>query len=655
MRKKINLDDRYRSLITEFTPFETPLNFSNDGFYKNIIDNKLPPIVEHILKYAHYTIPYQYKVDKDESSSRVLSLVSPTIQLRLATFYNEHYTRILSACSTSYCSIRYPYKLASIYFNSKAENIDTSIRKTTKKKQNEENTTSQNSFFVYKDYTHINRFTSSKDFIDLEGEYPLLLKLDIQSCFDSIYSHSICWAIKDKSFSKNNTGKSNFENTFDELMQKANYNETNGIITGPEVSRIFSEIIFQKIERNIIEKLSKHDIYHGTSFLIKRYVDDFFIFIKDESYLEQIEDSITDELYLYKLTINKSKRTLQTRPFYTSKDIAIDNIRELIKTLHESITKLEQKGDIELRVPFLSRKKRVDLVSTSIRKIKSIITEQSVSILDLTQYIQKSIKNLILDYIKKVVKYSLPFDRDSFEYLATLFDLSLYFYSLDRRTTSSFSFCHMNLALYDFISEKKSSDAIYFSDKLSHYIKNNLESININKKESNKIELYNMSLTLQYISKSFEQLLNSEDIQNLIDRKNFSYFDFISLTFICGDKGYLTPQLEEVLILTEERLNNLLTRDGIKSSEFIHMLLDFLSCPYVNFDKKTSILDNVLKSEDIKKELSRYQFKLPTTKAQKEDAFKEIVDYCELNQWFTNWKNTDIRRILVSKELNPTY
>nr|WP_164907929.1 hypothetical protein [Pseudoalteromonas spiralis] len=35
MLNKINQDDTLRVLATEVTPFETPLLFSNTGFYKN--------------------------------------------------------------------------------------------------------------------------------------------------------------------------------------------------------------------------------------------------------------------------------------------------------------------------------------------------------------------------------------------------------------------------------------------------------------------------------------------------------------------------------------------------------------------------------------------------------------------------------------------
>lgn len=45
--------------------------------------------------------------------------------------------------------------------------------------------------------------------------------------------------------------KESFGSKFDSLMQRMNYNETNGILIGPEVSRIFSEIILQAVDAEV--------------------------------------------------------------------------------------------------------------------------------------------------------------------------------------------------------------------------------------------------------------------------------------------------------------------------------------------------------------------------------------------------------------------
>ncbi|EXS67912.1 hypothetical protein BF95_26490 [Sphingobium sp. Ant17] len=62
---------------------------------------------------------------------------------------------------------------------------------------------------------------------------------------------------------KDNTNSTGFANEFDRLMQSMNYNETNGICVGPEISRVFAEIIFSEVDRRILRTLAdkKYDIF----------------------------------------------------------------------------------------------------------------------------------------------------------------------------------------------------------------------------------------------------------------------------------------------------------------------------------------------------------------------------------------------------------
>ncbi|TOB85966.1 hypothetical protein CGJ95_23980, partial [Vibrio parahaemolyticus] len=65
-------------------------------------------------------------------------------------------------------------------------------------------------------------------------------------------SHSVSWAAKEKEHIKEHVQYSNqVSQQLDTLMQRSNNNETNGICVGSEFSRVFSEIIFQRIDINI--------------------------------------------------------------------------------------------------------------------------------------------------------------------------------------------------------------------------------------------------------------------------------------------------------------------------------------------------------------------------------------------------------------------
>src|SRR5690606_17626594 len=106
---------------------------------------------------------------------------------------------------------------------------------------------------------------------------------------------TISWALFNKAIIKDNIDDSRktFGGEFDELMQKLNANETNGIVIGPEFSRIFAELILQQIDNDILNNLLSSDanqprLIHKRDYEIFRYVDDYFIFYNKEEDKERI-------------------------------------------------------------------------------------------------------------------------------------------------------------------------------------------------------------------------------------------------------------------------------------------------------------------------------------------------------------------------------
>ena len=66
-------------------------------------------------------------------------------------------------------------------------------------------------------------------------------------------------------------------------MQGMNYQETNGIIIGPEFSRLFAEVILQYVDQRVEQELLlKHEYRHKVDYECYRYVDDYFFFYNNE-------------------------------------------------------------------------------------------------------------------------------------------------------------------------------------------------------------------------------------------------------------------------------------------------------------------------------------------------------------------------------------
>lgn len=163
------------------------------------------------------------------------------------------------------------------------------------------------------------------------------MRFDIAKCFSSIYTHSISWAIKGKAFSKENLSSNSFDSKFDHLLMKMNDNETNGILIGPEFSRVFAEIILQAIDVAVERDLEEKGYRNNLDYVVKRYVDDYFVFTKSENVANIIYESFIHEMSKFKLYINESKEQRERRPFITKLTIAKTHVLSEVSDFFKSI------------------------------------------------------------------------------------------------------------------------------------------------------------------------------------------------------------------------------------------------------------------------------------------------------------------------------
>lgn len=160
------------------------------------------------------------------------------------------------------------------------------------------------------------------------------MRFDIQKCFDSIYTHTIAWATQGGkvAYKKTFEGRdsSTFGGIFDTIMQRLNYNETSGIVIGPEFSRIFAEIILQHIDHGVEYALNNDGIINGTDYQLYRYVDDYFLFYNEERVRNRVVDFFNRNLEDYRLKISREKTIAYDRPFITEISRAKIRIDKLI-------------------------------------------------------------------------------------------------------------------------------------------------------------------------------------------------------------------------------------------------------------------------------------------------------------------------------------
>lgn len=100
-----------------------------------------------------------------------------------------------------------------------------------------------------------------------------LVKADISTCFPSIYTHSVPWALVGKATAKANSGnkfKNEWYNQIDHYTQNCKNGETHGLLIGPHASNLLSEIILVNIDKQMYEKGWRYT----------RCIDDFTCYVR---------------------------------------------------------------------------------------------------------------------------------------------------------------------------------------------------------------------------------------------------------------------------------------------------------------------------------------------------------------------------------------
>lgn len=143
----------------------------------------------------------------------------------------------------------------------------------------------------------------------LASAFPIILNLDINRFYSSIYSHSIPWAVlgkeKAKKLYKVKRLKDHWSDELDILVRNCNQAQTVGIAIGPDTSRIISEIILSRVDYELCGKgtgLRAPQIFHN--------IDDYQFGVFNISSAEDAESRFTRVISRYELKINDFKTKL---------------------------------------------------------------------------------------------------------------------------------------------------------------------------------------------------------------------------------------------------------------------------------------------------------------------------------------------------------
>lgn len=240
------------------------------------------------------TVPTVISTYKNNISRRILSLPNPAAFLRTVKLYSENWARInsLANSSNSLSSITY---LRSYSKDNFLEEINSENLREVRKAKSD---------FV----------EGVKSCIRIALGYQYRLKVDIANCYNSIYTHSVTWAICGKENAKTymRTKKplslrENYElgDAIDAFTRFQKNNETNGIVVGPYTSRIFSEIVLSAVDK----------LLNNKGFVFKRYVDDYKFYFRSEAQAKESVRIIEKILNQYNLHLNLAKTEILRFPY----------------------------------------------------------------------------------------------------------------------------------------------------------------------------------------------------------------------------------------------------------------------------------------------------------------------------------------------------
>lgn len=306
-------------LLTDLLPYEKGNHFTHKFFYEFILKNK--KTINNIINNKEFkrtkfdsswhSTPLKYKVKKRNAEFRDISLINPIGLIESLLFLNFFEQDLLNIIDNKNSfSIRQATRVNSLTYK-KDKNQVVYYKNNEEKKQLLISLESSGVYFNHKPYKRITDFYNSELFAFAEDRFAQLLKLDIQDCFNSIYTHSYKWTVSNKTYdSKNLNNASMIYKGIDTFLQNINGSKTNGILVGPEMLRLMAEFLFVHIDQRILDTLASKKLVSGEDFRIYRFVDDYFIFTNNLEIEKIIQTLIGETLsdYNLKINISKSKR-----------------------------------------------------------------------------------------------------------------------------------------------------------------------------------------------------------------------------------------------------------------------------------------------------------------------------------------------------------
>lgn len=630
---------RYRALLTDVLPYEVPVIFSNSILHASLSapskDAKITKLIELLRqKRRPFSQPYCYEIAKGGGRTTKLSIIHPIWQILVAEFYENHAASILNYCADERFSLRRPSAVASPFKESVSDDGESRLKLGVAQlaaEAGEPDVSHLTTYFAYRKYNLLGKFADSREHQRLESRFRLRRSADISKCFYNIYTHSVTWAVKGKKYAKEQANTFTFEGQLDALFQKINYNETNGIVVGPEFSRIFAEIVLQQVDRDVSDELSRSGgnapLEATRHYDIRRYVDDYYLFANDVETLDLVEERLRACLERYKLYLNDAKGVTYSRPFVSDISLARHDIGMLFREFKRTVSEISSDTDPS-RLPGIMRTVRSLLSDVRLCVRKHNVRFDNVSGWLLGKY-RRSVRHLLARATNEPANQA-----QLAEVITSLTESAVYICAVDLRVRTTYSLCQ----IVELITEADGALTAEQKDQIEHVIADGIggllrtESARAAYPGGDNVELYNLMICgAHFIGKDF---VGQKHVAEVLKSAcvNLTYFSYITAKF-CFLKDPV--QYKDALGALNARVTAHLV-DGAeifeRADDYL-LLCDYLSAPDVDDGQKRNVFVKAVGGTPSKADM------------------KAISSHVG----FVDWQGVSVKHLLKRKTLRPVY
>ena len=309
-------------IMTDLRPVELPKIFTLKYFYKYLSRSSkstkdilmgLEVSQKDAFGKEWHAAPFKYHIIKRNNELREMSLPNPVSMIEAFCFIEKYEKELLIYLGKESFSIRKYKKNNSLYYkrsiNNKLlyEHIDSDDEKVMQLE-------AAGNYFYIKPFSRLDKFYKSDIWFDLNRRYKYFGKIDFNRCFDSIYTHTYNWIIAGNSVDAKKYTNTHILSVIDRMLQSMNGSITNGIVVGPEFSRVLAEILLQTIDNEVILELETLGYIKERTYNISRYIDDIFIFSNSEEEINIIISKYSKCSEKYHLKLNERKQEIGNLP-----------------------------------------------------------------------------------------------------------------------------------------------------------------------------------------------------------------------------------------------------------------------------------------------------------------------------------------------------